>query len=248
MLAGSINQYRGYVITPEALPVDTEVFARRLEESLAQWRAAGLQLAWLKVPVARSAVVPEAVAQGFLYHHAEPHYVMLTCSLQPEAFVPNQASHYVGAGGVVLNPAGQLLVVSERNRRDLSQPFFKLPGGYLELGEDIAAGVVREVLEETGVQARFKAMCALRHRHGVNNGRSDFYFICLLEPISLEISMQEDEIEECVWMPVEQYLSHPGTSSFNGHIVRTALRGRGFAAETPEPKATYELLSFGDHD
>ena len=246
MLEGSVNRYSGMVIDPDSLPSDPGQFASQLRTALAAWKDQGLQLAWLQVPLGRAAIVPVAVEHGFVFHHADQESLMMQAQLQAEAFVPGQASHYVGAGGVVLDEQQRVLVVSERYRRDMSRPFYKLPGGYLENGEDISAAVVREVQEETGVIARFESMCAVRHRHGVNHGRSDFYFICLLRPLSQEIRIQQEEIEECLWMPVEEYLAHECTSTFNGYVVRTALNGRGLAQQTPEPAATYELLSLDD--
>ena len=58
-------------------------------------------------------------------------------------------------------------MVSERHQiRPRSGPSYKLPGGALVQGEHLADGVVREVLEETGVRTRFEAVVCLRHWHG----------------------------------------------------------------------------------
>jgi hypothetical protein len=39
--------------------------------------------------------------------------------------------------------------------------------------------------------------------------------------------MQEEEIAECLWMPVDQFLEDPGISPFNQTIVRAALGSPG---------------------
>jgi len=39
--------------------------------------------------------------------------------------------------------------------------------------------------------------------------------------------MQEDEIEECLWMPVQDYLASDYVHTFNKHIVEAALNGSG---------------------
>jgi len=54
----------------------------------------------------------------------------------------------VGVGAVVVH-AGRVLLV--RRGREPLKGRWSLPGGMLELGEDLAAGVVREVQEETGL-------------------------------------------------------------------------------------------------
>lgn len=57
----------------------------------------------------------------------------------------------VGIGGVVIEDARALLI------RRGSEPLrgqWSIPGGTLELGESLEAGVARELLEETGLQVR----------------------------------------------------------------------------------------------
>ncbi len=53
-----------------------------------------------------------------------------------------------GAGGVVADGAGRLLLIRDRNG------FWTFPKGHIEPGETPEAAAVREVREETGVAAR----------------------------------------------------------------------------------------------
>jgi 8-oxo-dGTP pyrophosphatase MutT (NUDIX family) len=55
-------------------------------------------------------------------------------------------------GGVVINPAGFLLVVQRKN--EPARGLWSLPGGRVEHGETAEVAVVREVTEETGIFAR----------------------------------------------------------------------------------------------
>ena len=80
---------------------------------------------------------------------------------------------------------------------------------------------IREVLEETGIHTQFEALACFRHWHGYRYGKSDIYFVARLSPLSREITMQEEEIEECLWMPVEEYLGSEATSPFNRRIVQS---------------------------
>ena len=227
VLEFTTNPFRGAVTRSNSLPPDPAEFAPRLGHSLEVWRGEGLQTVWLQIPTSLAALIPVAVEAGFSFHHSSEDYLMLTHRLVADAHIPPFATHYIGAGGVVLNEDSELLLVCERYRRPGQPPFYKLPGGALQAGEHLADAVVREVLEETGVQTRFDALVCFRHWHGYRYGKSDIYFVCRLSPLSREITMQAEEIEECIWMPSEQFLASEDVSNFNKSIVRAALDSPG---------------------
>ena len=224
------NAFGGVIPAPGDLHADPGRFRQQLAESLTHWRGEDLRVVWLEIPTAKASLIPVAVECGFLYHHSSQDYLMLAYRLDPDALVPAPASHYIGAGGVTLNARGELLVVSEQHHRRPGQlPRYKLPGGALHEGEHLAEAVVREVYEETGVHARFEALACLRHWHGYRYGKSDIYFICRLRALSEEISIQEEEIAESLWMPVEEYLTHERVSPFNKEIVQAAVNTPGLS-------------------
>ena len=226
-LIATPNPFGGIVLEPDRLPSDPLEFAPRLKNSLEEWTGAGYKLVWLEVPLSRAGLVPVATGEGFTYHHADDRYVMMLKRLEEGAFVPNYSTHYIGAGGVVINSDNEVLVVRER-RDGVGSGSFKLPGGHLHEEEHLADAVVREVLEETGIESRFVSLVCFRHQHAYRHGKSDIYFVCRLEPLSSDISKQEDEIAECVWMPVETYLNAESVSVFNKEIVRAAIETPGF--------------------
>ena len=45
--------------------------------------------------------------------------------------------------------------------------------------------------------------------------------------MSSEISMQSEELDECLWTPLEEFLSAEYISIFNKSIVRSALESTG---------------------
>ena len=227
-LVYTVNQFRGAQVDREQLSNDPEEFRIQIEEALQEWLEGDLRLIWLEIPIEKARLIPIATEAGFTFHHANEDSLTLTYRVQTDAFVPTYATHCIGAGGVVLNSRRQLLVVNERHRRDLSRPHYKLPGGALLAGEHVAEAVVREVLEETGVHAKFESVVCFRHWHGYRWGKSDIYFICRLSPVSEEITIQQEEIEECLWMPVEEYLESEFVSVFNKRIVKAAIDTRGF--------------------
>jgi 8-oxo-dGTP pyrophosphatase MutT (NUDIX family) len=224
------NQFGGVIINPATLPESVVAFQEQMRHSLPIWKAEENKLVWLEAPTHKSTLIPVAVEMGFHFHHSTDQYLMLVHRLQPNAFIPPYATHYIGIGGVVLNERRELLVVCEKYHKVSRPGFYKLPGGALQQGEHLAEAAVREVLEETGVQTKFEALVCLRHWHGYRYGKSDIYFVARLSPISHEIVQDHEEIEECLWMPVEEYLNHGTVHNFNKQIVRAALNSQGLGS------------------
>lgn len=222
VLEHCLNQFGGTVVEPDYLPEDSELFSHRLAHSLEVWRSDGILVVWLEVSTDRANLIPVSVRAGFEFHHTGENYLMMVLRLADDAFVPGFATHYIGVGGVVLNERNELLVVSERHRRS-AQPSYKLPGGTLQSGEHLVDCVIREIREETGIKTEFEALICFRHWHGYRHAKSDIYFICRLRPSSYEITRQDSEIEECLWMPVEEYLQSEYVHTFNRTVVRAAL-------------------------
>ncbi len=227
-LAFSTNPFGGVITDPAHLPDDPVDFDDRLRVSIQTWLGDDFKLVWLEVPIEKSSLIPIAVHHGFTFHHSHVDYLMLTHQLEHGAFIPPFATHYTGAGGVVLNEKEELLVVSERYRRSKT-PSYKLPGGALHAGEHLEQCVIREVKEETGVDAEFVSLVCFRHWHGYRYGKSDIYFVCRLRPLTQDVTIQAEEIAEALWMPVTEYLDAEGVSVFNKEIVRVALSSPGVA-------------------
>ncbi len=58
---------------------------------------------------------------------------------------------------------------------------WKMVTGMADAGEDITTAAEREVLEETGVRAKFEAVIAIRQAHSYAFRKSDLYFIVALK-------------------------------------------------------------------
>jgi 8-oxo-dGTP pyrophosphatase MutT (NUDIX family) len=228
VLEGVPNRFEGIELKPDALPDDPNAFRVRLGPSLMRWTEEGYKVVWIEIPIHKAILVPIAAEAGFTFHHSSTEYLMMTCKLVDDAFVPLYATHYIGAGGVVINEREELLVVCERFRSG-RPPYYKLPGGALHPSEHLASGVIREVFEETGVPTRFDALVCFRHWHGYRYNKSDIYFVCRLRPLHQIIEMQTAEIEECLWMPVKDYMLSEHVSQFNKLIVKAAVESPGLA-------------------
>jgi 8-oxo-dGTP pyrophosphatase MutT (NUDIX family) len=217
------NRFGGMLIHADGLPNTPGDFERLLQDALAAWRQEAIKVVWLEIPSDKSDLIPVAVALGFQFHHCEGNHLLLITPLIENAFIFPDASHYVGAGAVVLSDENDLLVVKERHRNPKYSKFYKLPGGLVDEGEHIVDAAIREVREETGIEAEFEALTCFRHIHHLNFGKSNLYFICRMRPLTYDITIDEGEIEEAFWMPVEEFLVHERVHAFNRRIVEASL-------------------------
>jgi hypothetical protein len=46
-----------------------------------------------------------------------------------------------------------------------------------------------------------------------------------LSPLNHDISLDQEEIAECLWMPVQEYLDSEDVGVFNKRIVQAAMNG-----------------------
>ncbi|GJN38888.1 hypothetical protein PR202_gb27969 [Eleusine coracana subsp. coracana] len=179
-----VNDKHGGVIIEMTAPMDPQVFSASLKASLAKWKEQGIRGVWIKLPINLANLIQPAVEEGFWYHHAEETYLMLTYWLPNTAHtLPVNATHRVGVGAFVMN-----------DKRE---------------GEDINIGVVREVKEETGIDAEFVEVLAFRQSHKAFFDKSDLFFVCLMRPLSSDITKQDSEIEACQWMSIEEFAAQP---------------------------------------
>jgi len=235
----SLNPFGGAVIEPSCLPENAAEFTSRLADTIERLRNDEIKVIWLSIPIESSSLIPVAVEAGFIYHHAGSEYLELTLALAAGAYIPPYATHYAGAGGVVIDDDQNLLVIVEKYRGNYKR-HYKLPGGTLNKGEHISDAVCREVLEETGIKTEFQFLASLRHWHGYRYGKSDIYFVCRLKPLSSEITIDPGEIEEALWMPVAEYLKSPETHPFNRRIVESAMGNNGLHPESIDGYGTQE--------
>ncbi|KAJ6680606.1 NUDIX HYDROLASE 2 [Salix purpurea] len=211
--AGLLNavedKYEGIVIEMKE-PMDSAEFIPLLRASMVKWRQQGKKGVWIKLPIGLVGLVEPIVQEGFRYHHAEPDYLMLVYWIpDTQDTLPENASHRVGIGAFVLNKNGEVLVVKERSGGFKGTGVWKLPTGVVGEGEDIPSASIREVKEETGIDAEFMEVLAFRQSHQSFFRKSDLLFICMLRPRSFDIQKQDLELEAAQWMPIEDYVNQP---------------------------------------
>lgn len=243
-LLSSVNDlYGGVRVNMEHHPMDSKDFATSLKASISQWKQQGKRGVWIKLPIEQVNLVEVAVKEGFRYHHAEPDYLMLVYWI-PETTntLPANASHRVGIGAFVMNSQREVLVVMENGGRFKGTGVWKFPTGVVNEGEDIGTAAVREVKEETGIDAEFVEVLAFRECHKEFFSKSDLFFVCMLQPRSFDIQKQDQEVEAAQWMPFEEYAAQPFIrehEQFN-YVAKICLAksDKGYAGFSPVSAAT----------
>ncbi|KAL5728957.1 nudix (nucleoside diphosphate linked moiety X)-type motif 8 [Ranunculus cassubicifolius] len=216
------DEYGGVIIEAESLPSSANAFASVLRASLFEWTLKGKKGIWLKILTEQADLVPIAIKEGFSYHHAEPEYAMLTYWIPDEpCMLPEGPSHQIGVGAFVINEKREVLVVKENLCPCRCIGLWKLPTGYINKSEELFAGAVREVKEETGVDTAFLEVIAFRHAHRVAFEKSDLLFLCMLKPLSSDIIIDEKEIQAAKWMPLEEYMAQPFFQE--DHMLKKAI-------------------------
>ena len=233
--------YRGAEVRVSCSTSSDAQFLDDLRSSLKYWSDHDYTSAWLHIPASRAGLVEVLTSEAtytrkehatadtataadidalsFDLHHvnATESTIVLKKWLRPNAEdkIPPFASHQVGCAGFVLSEDNELLLVREwagppSNRTPTKQ--WKLPGGLLDAGESFEEATCREVKEETGINCRFESVLSFWHRHGLVFGKSDFYYVSLLNPVSKDIDIDPVEVSACKWMPIEEFLTsqdHP---------------------------------------
>ncbi|KAJ4980690.1 hypothetical protein NE237_031527 [Protea cynaroides] len=209
LLHGVEDDFGGVIIDVKN-SMDYEVFAASLRASISKWREEGKRGVWIKFPIELVNLVQAAVKEGFWFHHAEPNYLMLVYWIPDTPnTIPIYASHRVGIGAFVINDKREILVLQEKTGHFRGTGVWKFPTGVVDEGEDICKAAVREVKEETGIDAEFVEVLAFRQSHQSFFGKSDLFFVCMLKPLSFDIQMQDVEIEAAQWMPIKEYVAQP---------------------------------------
>ncbi|KAH6822744.1 nudix hydrolase-like protein 10 [Perilla frutescens var. hirtella] len=236
----SYEDEHGGVIVEMKEAMDPNDFALILRCSLSQWKLQGKKGVWIKLPIKLVNLAETAVKEGFLYHHAEPHYLMLVNWIPDTPnTIPANATHRLRIGAIVLNEKRELLVVLEKHGKFKGTGIWKIPTGIVDEGEDIFSGATREVKEETGVDTEFIDVLAFRQMHKTFFEKSDLFFLCMMRPLSFDIQIQDSEIDGAQWMPIDEYAAQPFAQqhSFFKYAADICLAKveKGYTGFTPRP-------------
>lgn len=86
---------------------------------------------------------------------------------------------------------------------------------FIVSGENLVDAAIREVHEETNISTEFESVLTIRHGHNGMYGCSDIYTVVSLRPLNDNIEKCEREIDQCKWMDINEYLTHPDIHELN---------------------------------
>lgn len=221
------------VLDEEFLLKDINKFKNELLESLEIWRDQGHKIVNLEVPIEHSEFVPVIIGCGFKYHYSGTEFLVLNKQLAGPELIAPRPHHFIGVGGIVLNERNEILVVVDKYYSNK----YKFPGGFVDARENLADAAVREIFEETGINAKVESLAFFRQIHD-NIFRkaefSDIYFVFKMKALSLEINTQESEIEEGRWISVDEFFESDNVSRMSKQTLRRALNTDGILIKTCE--------------
>lgn len=117
-------------------------------------------------------------------------------------------THIVAAGGIVEDGNGNILLVKTRDGG------WVYPGGQVEVGENLVDGLIREIKEESGIDATVSHLIGVFSNTGTHkwyDGVTDvptkvmFDFVC--KPVGGALAISE-ETTDSRWIPKENVLDY----------------------------------------
>ena len=125
-------------------------------------------------------------------------------------------------GAIILNSQDEVLLMRSHKWRDQ----YVIPGGHIELGEQMVDALRREIAEETGLAV--KDIEFIGHQEFVYDDafwkkRHFIFFDYVCRTNSVQVTLN-DEAQEYVWVPLERALALP-VEPYTRSTIETYLRG-----------------------
>jgi len=124
------------------------------------------------------------------------------------------------AGGLIVRDNEVLLV---RIAYGANKGYWMLPGGFVEEGESFEEAAIREVKEETGIDAIPKRLVGVRtgYKERPDDLEHGIHLIFEMEVVSGMLSVDGGEISEVKFFPIDDLLTDPQVIGLTQEIVRS---------------------------
>ncbi|KRX05464.1 NUDIX hydrolase domain protein [Pseudocohnilembus persalinus] len=161
---------------------------------------------WVKIDSQNLKFASTVHELGLEIHHGNKGYINFYKWLDKsqENKIPGYCTHYIGCGSIVINNRNEVLVVLENFgfRKDL----WGVPGGLCDENEIIHDCAIRELKEETGLDAEFSDLLFIREVLPSKFNRADIYFgfLLKLKDENQEIILDTQELQCYKWLPLEK--------------------------------------------
>jgi 8-oxo-dGTP diphosphatase len=127
---------------------------------------------------------------------------------------------WLAVAGIVVNSAGEWLVVKKKYGGLKGQ--WSLPAGFVKSGETLDEAVIREVKEETGINAEVLGVVGVR-TGVIHNEISDNMIIFWLRALSEKIIVQTDELFKAAFLSKEMLKESRDSSALLTHLAQLEL-------------------------
>ncbi|MDP2631388.1 MAG: NUDIX hydrolase [Candidatus Uhrbacteria bacterium] len=113
--------------------------------------------------------------------------------------------------GALVIKDNEFVIVQEA--QGLVRGLWNIPAGHLDLDENIHAGTIREIKEETGLDIKIEGLVGVyQHKSKLGNNVVGFYFHTSVS--GGELKTDPEEIMDAKWVTFEDFLN------YNDDIVR----------------------------
>ena len=126
----------------------------------------------------------------------------------------------VGIGAVIIQN-GKILL--EKRKSEPGKGKWSIPGGLVELGESVSQTVVREVVEETGLEVcEPKLIDVVDNVVRDENGEVKYHFVIVDYFVKLKGGNMKasSDAEELQWVPLSEVEKYDLTKTFRAFIQR----------------------------
>ncbi len=125
----------------------------------------------------------------------------------------------VGVGGAVVHE-NRLLLVRRSSRRGRGN--WQVPGGFIEPNETIEQAVIREVMEEAGVNTEVRGVLGVRNRYDPDVDNS-LYIVMLLSPLGMNPQPDNHEVDRAGFFTLEEIKALEQVPAINLEVAERAL-------------------------